>query len=690
MQKSAKFILAVSAAVLTLCPAAARSVYDLPQITANVLSLRRGFRAAISRADWTEATEICAKGVELLPDDPVWRYNLACAYSRQGRKTPAFDSLKKAVELGYRAADQIKNDPDLESLRGDPRFDAILAAAANPGQEAAQAQKHLRPAQGIMGSTLVLKEENLDWHFDSMCFMAALSLSLPKSLVATGQVKSADPAGVRRWCAQKYAGPAKDKISKWLVEGTASGNAGDLYFNRDRDPAPNGAPHSMLAFSKFPLSVSLRMEEKAHARGFDRNIPNMMLPGPVFGNASLAMTHGPLRRSLPRMVLTNPAEAQRMQSLYLSNQFWVFPAHKDYSSQLGDDRFSSVSPAFLVSEGSSWSDLPFLEAAMAASAAMKPDVKSYILKHRLMGPVMQRLIRRSLVASEDEYLTPAAHPTAFSRSALNAAKVVDLAHSMTVADVSPVPLFSLMIAKNDRSAGLKIPGADYPDILPEYVPAAPLTVSAGIVLRGCDAIRKFDFCAVPSVDFAEKLEFKWVLVHGRTEAVKIEVSSNGYTALIGNEAGGAGRMRNSSLARITIDHRELLSGERVDVACFIRRPGGAWSAPSFISFSSVAQEQRSWRPDGKIAEIDYTNPCNFYSDPLIALPRKWIDVFDYDSNGNMTGWRRKVNGEVVAEFNEKGERVINRLKRVFVKVRYIPRVSGDLQELTWADAGGVK
>jgi len=64
--------------------------------------------------------------VRLAPDDAVAHYNLACSLALVDRKNEAFDELGRAIELGYDEAEHMREDPDLEGLRGDPRFEALL------------------------------------------------------------------------------------------------------------------------------------------------------------------------------------------------------------------------------------------------------------------------------------------------------------------------------------------------------------------------------------------------------------------------------------------------------------------------------------------------------------------------------------------------------------------------------------
>ncbi len=54
---------------------------------------------------------------ELLPDDNIARYNLACSYALQQITDKAVAALEKAVELGYNDIDHLRADSDLDSIR---------------------------------------------------------------------------------------------------------------------------------------------------------------------------------------------------------------------------------------------------------------------------------------------------------------------------------------------------------------------------------------------------------------------------------------------------------------------------------------------------------------------------------------------------------------------------------------------
>jgi hypothetical protein len=65
------------------------------------------------------------------PSTAVSVYNLSCLAARQGRRDEALSLLRESVDHGAPAHIDlgIDQDPDLKSLHGDPRFDALVAEA---------------------------------------------------------------------------------------------------------------------------------------------------------------------------------------------------------------------------------------------------------------------------------------------------------------------------------------------------------------------------------------------------------------------------------------------------------------------------------------------------------------------------------------------------------------------------------
>jgi len=66
------------------------------------------------------------KLVRLLPTNATAHYNLACSLALSKRPSEALDSLQHAVELGYADAEWMLQDPDLEGLKGNPKFQKLL------------------------------------------------------------------------------------------------------------------------------------------------------------------------------------------------------------------------------------------------------------------------------------------------------------------------------------------------------------------------------------------------------------------------------------------------------------------------------------------------------------------------------------------------------------------------------------
>jgi tetratricopeptide (TPR) repeat protein len=63
--------------------------------------------------------------VEKRPEDAVAHFNVACFAARAGRTDEAIEHLRKSVELNERIKELIATDEDLDSIRDDPRFEAL-------------------------------------------------------------------------------------------------------------------------------------------------------------------------------------------------------------------------------------------------------------------------------------------------------------------------------------------------------------------------------------------------------------------------------------------------------------------------------------------------------------------------------------------------------------------------------------
>jgi tetratricopeptide (TPR) repeat protein len=66
------------------------------------------------------------KALEIDPNDAGVRYNVACLYSLQGKVDEAIGCLEEALQGGFRNKEWFENDPDLDPLRGHPRFQSLI------------------------------------------------------------------------------------------------------------------------------------------------------------------------------------------------------------------------------------------------------------------------------------------------------------------------------------------------------------------------------------------------------------------------------------------------------------------------------------------------------------------------------------------------------------------------------------
>jgi Flp pilus assembly protein TadD len=65
--------------------------------------------------------------VRLQPTNATAHYNLACSLALSKRNPDALRSLRQAVHLGYQDFEWMSHDPDLQGLKRNPDFGAIVA-----------------------------------------------------------------------------------------------------------------------------------------------------------------------------------------------------------------------------------------------------------------------------------------------------------------------------------------------------------------------------------------------------------------------------------------------------------------------------------------------------------------------------------------------------------------------------------
>ncbi len=73
-----------------------------------------------------KALEWARRSLVIDKEDPQLLYNVACVYAIEGMRDDAISCLERAVDKGYGHKEWIEHDSDLNSLRNDRRFQALL------------------------------------------------------------------------------------------------------------------------------------------------------------------------------------------------------------------------------------------------------------------------------------------------------------------------------------------------------------------------------------------------------------------------------------------------------------------------------------------------------------------------------------------------------------------------------------
>ena len=86
----------------------------------DIVEILGGLYTKTGRID--DGLRMDRKLVRLMPENPTAYYNLGCSLSLKKRKPEAIEALRTAVRHGYKDANWMQDDPDLELLRGHPEF----------------------------------------------------------------------------------------------------------------------------------------------------------------------------------------------------------------------------------------------------------------------------------------------------------------------------------------------------------------------------------------------------------------------------------------------------------------------------------------------------------------------------------------------------------------------------------------
>lgn len=441
----------------------------------------------------------------------------------------------------------------------------------------------------------------------------------------------ADYSALRQSPIDASDSPLATKIQGWFEAGTAAGNMGDFYENRD-------GGHSRLDTKRFGQMTVLKFGDRLKADKLDFGLKTHVFNSrPTIANASLAMTGTTFARSMARLILHNPEMSPRLYAMYRMGNFTFYPEHHDHD---GVDLFAVNTPYLVISQGSSASDQPFMQAFAQTLASFQPAVKERLQQQGMLGPTVQMIFRWSNegVGNAENYLTGRAHPTVFDASHLRPDAMAEMAHAIKPDCLPPIALIRLTRETPPRQ------GVDYfDDGVGELLMETPCAI--GRIARSVQRHRTLRVSATDSVDLHQRpLNYHWVVLRGDPAKVKIEPLNASKTEV-----------------EITLDYQPQTNGpgsiksSRVDIGVFVDN-GVYYSPPAFISVWYPPNEERVYAKNGP-REIRYLPVSeNKAADPLLVFEKDWTDRYEYHDS-QISGWvREHANGDEET-FNAEGQRV---------------------------------
>jgi hypothetical protein len=106
----------------------------------NIEALKAIAEDYTSRGLYSKGLLTDLKLAKLLPHDPTVHYNLACSHALVGNRQAAFDALETAISLGYSDLNHMCADPDIQSIRSDPRFQELVGRIKQSRKDSGDSQ----------------------------------------------------------------------------------------------------------------------------------------------------------------------------------------------------------------------------------------------------------------------------------------------------------------------------------------------------------------------------------------------------------------------------------------------------------------------------------------------------------------------------------------------------------------------
>ncbi len=383
-------------------------------------------------------------------------------------------------------------------------------------------------------------------------------------------------------------GEVGDLLRQWYARGTAAGNSGDYYDNRD-----NG--HSQLKIDPYPQLQKLEYTEEEIRARRNYGMQHKIVPNVVFGNSS---TSAPPHQagSNVRNYYCDPQGLQFLFAQYARSNLYIYPEHRDHDpghNGLGGygDLFPTNTPYVIVSQGSSGSDQPFMRMLPYVLAAFRPGVKSKLIDSGLLMPTIQMIMRMNAnnLKNPEEYLSVKAHPTVFEGRFIDTKKMIEMAHEIKLSSLPPAVVLNVVGEETP------VKGIDYFDPeLTEQLGDTPAVIAR--IFRGSKYSRSMTVSAEQSFDVNRRpLKFYWVVLRGDPAGIQIDYL---------NDARSVARIKVTYFERYPVWEGSSLESNRIDIGVFVHN-GVYYSPPAFITFYTLDSEIRTYRTDRQPLEIAY-------------------------------------------------------------------------------------
>ncbi len=392
----------------------------------------------------------------------------------------------------------------------------------------------------------------------------------------------------------------------------AAGNSGDWYDNRD-------GGHSTVDVTLHP-----QVQKTPGSSGFTTSTMSGKI---VIGNASLGV--GGLW-SMVRYYGTSQSSAMALYNQYRSTSHYWYPNVSDYQLDNPadyDERFYMFAYAG-ETYGKSGTDRAKVNSSFYTLAAFRPDVKAKLIEKGLLMPTLQMIYRRARVMTDADYLTPEAHPSAFSTIDKNL-EMAQLANSIQLATIPPMVQMSVT-AENFSANPSQM-------FFHAYNTEQKFTTPGSIarIFRGLQGVKKMTVSMDASFDVnGRALTHEFKLLRGNPSLVTI------------TKLNGSGSQVEIAVKPhpVEVFGTESRTSDLVIIGAFVSN-GVYWSAPGFVTVANLRNRKLDDRGSSIFADYvsgvdpNFMNTIGWNFDDFVLNPDRTIKSFVRTPNyGSPTEW----------------------------------------------------